>query len=200
MHTPYVFPQENGGRADVRWLELRPPPLPTATRGQRRSLAFVAGGSGGTGAPNTTDDDPDGDGNLSGAPHSLALASVSRHSALELHAARHQHELPGFGGGGGGGGVGGEGGKSNATPTTTRVVHVHLDAVHMGVGGDDSWSPTVHAGYLLPPGRYRFAVAIVVAAAEAGAGLEGEVEQRQQRRLASLHRALARRWLESEER
>ena len=26
-------------------------------------------------------------------------------------------------------------------------VHVHLDAAHMGVGGDDSWSPSVHEEY-----------------------------------------------------
>lgn len=34
------------------------------------------------------------------------------------------------------------------------ALHVHVDAAHMGVGGDDSWSPTVHEAYLLPPAKY----------------------------------------------
>lgn len=28
---------------------------------------------------------------------------------------------------------------------------VHLDHKHMGIGGDDSWSPCVHDKYMLPP-------------------------------------------------
>jgi hypothetical protein len=47
-------------------------------------------------------------------------AYVHRYSLAALSAARHEHELvPG------------------------RRVHVHLDAAHMGLGGDDSWSPSV---------------------------------------------------------
>ncbi|GJM91868.1 hypothetical protein PR202_ga08286 [Eleusine coracana subsp. coracana] len=37
-------------------------------------------------------------------------------------------------------------------------IEVHLDHRHMGVGGDDSWSPCVHEQYLLPPTRYAFAM------------------------------------------
>lgn len=33
---------------------------------------------------------------------------------------------------------------------------VHLDCAHMGVGGDDSWTPSVHKEYLVPPDVYRF--------------------------------------------
>ncbi|VFQ61399.1 unnamed protein product [Cuscuta campestris] len=35
-------------------------------------------------------------------------------------------------------------------------VEVHLDHKHMGLGGDDSWSPCVHDQYLLPPVPYSF--------------------------------------------
>jgi beta-galactosidase len=37
-----------------------------------------------------------------------------------------------------------------------KAIHVHIDAAHMGVGGDDSWSPTVHEEYLVPPKVYEF--------------------------------------------
>jgi len=32
-------------------------------------------------------------------------------------------------------------------------IEVHLDHKHMGLGGDDSWSPCVHEQYLVPPTR-----------------------------------------------
>eukprot|EP00252_Welwitschia_mirabilis_P000332 TRINITY_DN10368_c0_g1_i2.p1 TRINITY_DN10368_c0_g1~~TRINITY_DN10368_c0_g1_i2.p1 ORF type:complete len:877 (-),score=157.19 TRINITY_DN10368_c0_g1_i2:140-2770(-) len=32
-----------------------------------------------------------------------------------------------------------------------EIVEVHLDHRHMGLGGDDSWSPCVHNEYLVPP-------------------------------------------------
>jgi beta-galactosidase len=37
-------------------------------------------------------------------------------------------------------------------------LQVHLDHRHMGLGGDDSWSPCVHEQYLLPPTRYAFSM------------------------------------------
>ncbi|CAO1943068.1 unnamed protein product [Urochloa humidicola] len=37
-------------------------------------------------------------------------------------------------------------------------IEVHLDHRHMGLGGDDSWTPCVHEQYLLPPTRYAFSV------------------------------------------
>lgn len=39
--------------------------------------------------------------------------------------------------------------------------HVHLDAAHMGVGGDDSWSPSVREQYLVPPGTFSFRFALL---------------------------------------
>jgi len=38
------------------------------------------------------------------------------------------------------------------------VLQVHLDHKHMGLGGDDSWSPCVHNQYLIPPVSYLFSV------------------------------------------
>ena len=35
--------------------------------------------------------------------------------------------------------------------------HVHIDALHMGVGGDDGWTPNVHPEYQIQPGVYRWA-------------------------------------------
>lgn len=38
------------------------------------------------------------------------------------------------------------------------ALQVHLDHKHMGLGGDDSWTPCVHEQYLLPPTRYAFSM------------------------------------------
>lgn len=53
--------------------------------------------------------------------HHWAMANVSPWSIEQLDAAKHDPEL----------------GRSAA-------VHVVVDAAHMGLGGDDSWSPAVH--------------------------------------------------------
>jgi len=34
---------------------------------------------------------------------------------------------------------------------------VHIDAHHMGVGGDNGWTPNVHPEYLINPGTFRWA-------------------------------------------
>ena len=46
---------------------------------------------------------------------------LRRYSIASIMSARHDHEI---------------------RPDT--VWHVHLDAAHIGSGGDDSWSPSVH--------------------------------------------------------
>lgn len=38
------------------------------------------------------------------------------------------------------------------------ALQIHLDHKHMGLGGDDSWSPCVHKQYLIPPVPYSFSV------------------------------------------
>lgn len=59
--------------------------------------------------------------------------SVSPYSMEQLASARHYKELL----------------------PTSGYYHVHIDVAHMGVGGDDSWSPTVHPRYLVRPGKYK---------------------------------------------
>ena len=94
MHTPYIFPTENGLRCDTREL--------------------VAGTH-----------------LLNGQFH----FSISRYSQQQLRETTHHHllrEEPGC--------------------------WLNLDAFHMGVGGDDSWSPSVSPEFLLQTRqlRYRF--------------------------------------------
>lgn len=55
--------------------------------------------------------------------------SVSRHTVAQLNAATHQKDLV----------------QAEAGP-----VQLHVDAAHMGVGGDDSWSPSVRYPVYLP--------------------------------------------------
>lgn len=38
------------------------------------------------------------------------------------------------------------------------VIHLHIDHQHMGVGGDDSWSPSTHKEYLLENKHYRYSL------------------------------------------
>ncbi|CAM8961994.1 unnamed protein product [Rhodiola kirilowii] len=38
------------------------------------------------------------------------------------------------------------------------TIQVHLDHKHMGIGGDDSWSPCVHEEYLIKPTPYSFSI------------------------------------------
>jgi beta-galactosidase len=61
--------------------------------------------------------------------------NVSRFSLESLAAAKHDFEM-----------------QQDAR------VHVHLDHRHMGVGGDDSWSPSVLEEYTVPPAKYAFKV------------------------------------------
>jgi Beta-galactosidase/beta-glucuronidase len=93
LHTPYIFPTENGLRCDTR------------------ELAFAGH-------------------QLQGDFH----FSLSRYGQQQLHVTTHQHllrEEPGC--------------------------WLNLDAFHMGLGGDDSWSPSVSPEFLLPARRLRYA-------------------------------------------
>ncbi|KAJ3676245.1 hypothetical protein LUZ60_003657 [Juncus effusus] len=108
MHTPYIVPSENGGRADVRWIGLR------------SDLGFGLFGS------------VWGEGE---EKEKGLQMSVSCFGMEELERKTHDHEL-----------VEGD------------DIEVHLDHKHMGVGGDDSWTPCVHEEYLIPPIPYSFSV------------------------------------------
>lgn len=76
-----------------------------------------------------------------GNGHSMQM-NVSAYSVRDFELARHEHDLQSSG-----------------------FSWVHLDHRHMGLGGDDSWSPTVHEAYLVPPTRYSFGVLLCPLAA-----------------------------------
>jgi beta-galactosidase len=72
-------------------------------------------------------------------PGQLFQFSASPFTVAEFERARHDHELRASDGG---------------------CIHVHVDTAHMGVGGDDSWSPTVHEEFLVPPKIYKFGLRV----------------------------------------
>ena len=92
LHTPYIFPTDNGLRCDTRHLQV-------------------------------------GAADIRGQFH----FSVSRFGQEQLARATHTNDL-----------VAGEG------------VYVYLDGFHMGVGGDDSWTPSVRSEYLLTSAGYQW--------------------------------------------
>ena len=107
LHTPYIVPGENGGRADVKWVCLKDD--------VGRCVRFHAE-----------------------TPTFFSQFSASNFDLDSLHRAKHTNELQ-------------ESGYTN----------VHLDVFHMGVGGDDSWSPSVHEEFLTKSREWDFRTAIV---------------------------------------
>lgn len=94
MHTPYIFPSENGLRCNTRNLNY-------------------------------------GNWQLTGWFH----FGISRYSTQQLMTTSHQHLL-------------------KPEPGTW----LNIDGFHMGVGGDDSWSPSVHVDNLLTDEVYQYQV------------------------------------------
>ncbi|MFH7828663.1 beta-galactosidase [Kluyvera chengduensis] len=92
MHTPYIFPTENGLRCDTRRLEY-------GAHCWQGDFHF----------------------------------GLSRYSQQQLHEVTHHHLL-----------------------REELGCWLNLDAFHMGVGGDDSWSPSVGPEFLLPTRRVRY--------------------------------------------
>ncbi|PMH46080.1 beta-D-galactosidase [Vibrio sp. 10N.286.49.B3] len=95
MHTPYIFPTDNGLRCATQQLEL-------GTLEVRGDFQF----------------------------------SVSQYGQQQLSAAKHTNEL-----------------------VKESQIYVHIDHQHMGVGGDDSWSPSVHKEHQLTKQHYRYQLA-----------------------------------------
>ncbi len=46
--------------------------------------------------------------------------------------------------------------------TPDQGVYLRLDGWHQGVGGDDSWSPSVHNEYRVAPGEFRYGLALAL--------------------------------------
>ncbi|MCL6268940.1 beta-galactosidase [Sansalvadorimonas sp. 2012CJ34-2] len=103
MTTPYIVPQENGARCDVRWLKLHRP--------DQKDLSITS--------------------------HSPFIFTLSPWSQKSLEKARHTCDLQSEG-----------------------HLYLWLDGFHMGIGGDDSWSKSVHDKYLIGPGRYEYNLSI----------------------------------------
>lgn len=133
MHVPYVFPSECGGREDTRWLGLTAPVHPdSAGEPDPAPPGLLVAHTPWRAASLDAASPAAGP---AGAAHECVNGlhfSVSRYSIASVMAARHQHELQ------------------------AGALQVHLDAAHMGVGGDDSWSPSVHDEFMVRPGVYKF--------------------------------------------
>jgi beta-galactosidase len=127
LHVPYIFPGECDGRSDVRWTRWSIPNS-NSDDNTRGCITIAAHGSSSS-IPETSamlDSQDDRSANLG------VQVSSSFYSLEDLENAKHEHDLD----------------QSNSK------IFVHVDAAHMGVGGDDSWSPTVHPEFLVPPGPY----------------------------------------------
>ncbi|WP_299082518.1 glycoside hydrolase family 2 TIM barrel-domain containing protein, partial [uncultured Paraglaciecola sp.] len=94
LHTPYIFPTDNGLRSDCQQLKL--------------GKLQVQG---------------------------EFLFAASEYSQNQLSMANHTNDL-----------------------AADEVIHVYLDNQHMGVGGDDSWSPSTHKEFLLTPKQYSYSL------------------------------------------
>ena len=126
LHTPYIAPSENGGRGAVRWMALLPPEEPSQRTPNRCPIIVAAShpvaprdGSQPWPAEDGAAAKTSGERSVFHARDCLHF-SASYHSTEDLFAAKHDHELP-------------KGGSC----------YLHLDGMHMGVGGDDSWTPSV---------------------------------------------------------
>jgi beta-galactosidase len=102
LHTPYIFPTDNGLRSDCKRVVLDP----IQVEGE-------------------------------------FLFAVSAYSQNQLAEAKHTHDL-----------------------VPDNIVHLHIDHQHMGVGGDDSWSPSTHKEYLLARKQYSYSLTFSVASAK----------------------------------
>jgi beta-galactosidase len=95
--TPYVRPQENANRCDVRWIQFA---------GQKKTKLRIE------------------------AVNQPFGVSAWPYSAADLMAATHDHQLP-----------------------RRNFITVNVDAIQMGVGGDNSWGLPVHKEYRIPNGE-----------------------------------------------
>jgi beta-galactosidase len=130
MHVPYIVPSENGGRADVSWLALRrhqaEPEFPLKSKESKLRALTQADRSTVAPAPGLLVSIPGG---------KVAHVSVQHHSLEDLESSSHEYQL------------------QEATSKGDGSIHVHVDHMHMGVGGDDSWTPNVHSEFLVPTGK-----------------------------------------------
>jgi beta-galactosidase len=127
LHTPYIVPSENGGREGLRWLVLQSGSASASPRCPAIAIACTPHKQ----LPSNHQTWPLQKGTSAApdtaySPRDGLHFSVGYNSPVDLIAAKHEHELkPG-------------------------ACNLMLDAVHMGVGGDDSWTPSVCASFFFP--------------------------------------------------
>jgi hypothetical protein len=164
LHTPYVYPQENGRRADPRWVYLYDPAAAPAPSSSSLPSSPSSSSKSGLGAETNTHTTTTTTTGLLILPCAVPTSyrdvtgwgwSASHYSTRQLEAATHQHHLTN---------------NSTADSTTDRItdsthtdsthtdraektVFVHLDSQSMGVGGYDSWSPNVDPSVLIETGE-----------------------------------------------
>lgn len=99
-HTPFVKPQENGARSDIRWINF-------TNNKNKSSIRFEA------------------------LMPQLISVGASLYSREQLESTSHYYNL-----------------------SAEENINLHIDALHMGVGGDNSWGLPVHDKYRIKPGCY----------------------------------------------
>lgn len=127
LQSPYIAPAENAGRGGIQWVALLPAPsharscpgvivahAPVKAARVMETWPLRAGDKSHA-ASNAFLEDTD----VVCVPGAGLHFSASYHSIMTLLRSKHQHEL--------------EGGPCQ----------LHIDGMHMGVGGDDSWTPSV---------------------------------------------------------
>lgn len=130
MQIPYIAPSENGGRGGTKWLALLPEAadaptcpgvvvshIPCGTKEQTQHWPMLAADKSRAASEAFQDDT-----SVPFVPGEGLHFSASYHDIITLLRSKHQHEL--------------EGGPCR----------LHIDGMHMGVGGDDSWTPSVRSG------------------------------------------------------
>jgi len=133
MHENYIYPQEGGSRASVRWVGL-------SDSDRKKQIVAFPGSSRGTGVQSSMPQ--------CAVCETFEAVNVSVYSLQNIDAASHCKDLS----------------------RSQGRVFVHLDHRHMGVGGDDSWSPSVHDEYLIAPGCHKFSTVLMFRVARAGTG------------------------------
>lgn len=139
LQSPYVAPAENAGRGGVQWVALLPSALDTDTCGIIVSHAPAEADRPTQPWPLCADDKSHAasdkfldNASVACVPSAGLHFSASYHSIMALLRAKHQHEL-------------------EAGPC-----QLHIDGMHMGVGGDDSWTPSVRYCALQIPTSVRW--------------------------------------------
>ena len=129
QYVPYIRPQESGAHTDTRWCMV------SSGRSSQGDAAGAGAGAGpgpgagfavasGNGQPFQYSFTPFSDETIAGALHDVELPYPDLN-----------HDLNREGGGSGPG------------------LELHVDSESLGLGGDDSWSPRVHAEYVVDQHR-----------------------------------------------